>query len=146
MSDLIVVFSPLISVASVYVAGAAYRTLYPYSVVKEALEVVARYRSLDRKAREERSRRLEKKLRSMRPEYGKARSLLFKALLIKFAILMLVYTITGITLVAIQPFVVTPYKLPLIIVEVEEGLVMPMLYVHFFMFMYSALLFREMFI
>ena len=134
----------LFSVSTVYIAARVYQRFYPYRVVEAALEVVARYRELEEEARSG-SKRAAKKLRLMEPEYGRARRLLFRSFIFKFALLMLTYTLAGALVLAVVPYAVVPFHLPPFTVIVEGSPVMPGYYLHFLGFLYGALLFRELF-
>lgn len=134
----------LFGVASVYIAAKVYQRFYPYSVVEHALQVVARYRGVEEEARKG-SKRAAKKLRLMEPEYRRARGLLFRSFLFKFGLLMLAYTLAGALVIAVVPYAVVPFHLPPFTIVVEGSPVMPGYYLHFFSFLYGALLFRELF-
>lgn len=131
----------LASVLSLYVSGLAYRMLFPYEEAKKALEVASEYRSLSDYIRSKRGIR---RMRSMGPEYKKARAFLMRGLLVKFVLITLAYVSVALTSSLLFPVVEVPFYIPLIVVEHEGSLYMPMLYINFFSFLYSMLLFREL--
>lgn len=129
-----------------YLAIRAYRSIYPLERVLGAMEVVAEYRSISSARR--RSKRLERRLKSLEPDYRRARGLLFRTLIVKFLLLSAAYVSVGLMLTLLQPLVASPYYIPLVTERVEiEGAVVeviPILYIHFFAFMYAVLLYRNM--
>lgn len=139
----------LASIASLYLAIAAYRALYPYDVVKRALEVASEYRSITAYLR---SKRALRKARSMEPEYRRARSLILKTIIVKFILITLSYVSVALLLTTLMPMVEVPYHIPLVTFEFRECpldttrscTLMPTLYLHFFAFIYAMLLFREL--
>ncbi len=148
--NLIPLLAVLASMASLYVAVSVYRTLYPYEDVRRALEIASEYRSLTAYVR---SKRAARKAKSREPEYRRARSLILRTILVKFTLITLSYVSVALILTMIMPVVETPYYIPLITFKFEEcpgegGVractLMPMLYLHFFTFIYTMLLLREL--
>ncbi|MCS7107280.1 MAG: hypothetical protein NZ902_04155 [Acidilobaceae archaeon] len=129
------------SILSLYLSGLAYRFLFPYEETKRALELATEYRSLSEFIRSKRGLR---KLRSIGPEYKKARSFLLRGLLAKFIMITIAYV--GVALLSTLAFPVAkvPFYIPFIVVEYEGSFYMPMLYINFFSFIYAMLLFREL--
>ncbi|BAA79964.1 hypothetical protein APE_0980 [Aeropyrum pernix K1] len=126
---------------SVYLAKVVYNRLVPREAVLWAMEVSRRYRGLEREAA--RSRRAAKKLREAAPEAKRARSIIFKSIIVKIGLLMAVYTVLGVVALTLVPAIPSPYKLPLITLDTPEGPVLSSLFAHFFSFLYAALLYRD---
>jgi len=138
------------SIASLYIAVSVYRILYPYEDVKKALEIASEYKSLTAYIR---SKRVARKVKSKGPEYRRARSLILKSMLMKFTLITLSYVSVALMLTALMPVIETPYYIPIVTFILEECpiegvprecILMPMLYLHFFTFIYAMLLFREL--
>ncbi len=141
------IIAAIASFLSLYIAIAAYRTLYSLEEVKKAVEIVAEYKSISALSKDKRAAR---RLKSMEPEYKKARSLILKSTIVKFALITLSYISFSLILTIIYPAVETPYYIPLITLHAElegrEVIVMPILYLHFFIFLYAMLLYRDLII
>ncbi|MEN2999255.1 MAG: hypothetical protein ABDH61_01585 [Acidilobaceae archaeon] len=129
------------SILSLYLSGLAYRFLFPYEETRRALEVATEYRSLSEYLRSKRGLR---KLRSIGPEYKRARSLLLRGLMAKFVLITIAYVSVAFLSILAFPIAKVPFYIPLIVVEYEGSLYMPMLYINFFSFIYAMLLFREL--
>lgn len=126
---------------SVLIAKVVYNRLLPRRTVLWAMEFSRRYKELEREARK--SKRAAKKLKELKPEADKARSILFRSVFLKVGILMISYTVFGIAGILATPLVVSPYELPILTVDTPSGPVIPSLYIHFFSFIYAALLYRD---
>lgn len=139
------ILAVIASFSSLYVAIVAYRTLYPLEEVRKAVEITSEYRSISGLLRGKRATR---RLKSMEPEYKKARSLILRSTVVKFILITLSYVSVSLMLTVIYPVVETPYYIPLITLYVEvdgrEAIVMPVLYLHFFIFLYAMLLYRDL--
>jgi len=138
----------LTSMASLYMAIAVYRVIYPYEDVKRALEIASEYRSLTVYLR---SKRAARKARSLEPEYKRARGLILRTILVKFTLITLSYISTALLVTLVMPAVEVPYHIPLVTFNFENCpldesrgcVLMPTLYLHFFAFIYAMLLLRE---
>lgn len=148
--NLVPLIAILASIASLYVAVSIYRLVYPYEDVRRALDIASEYRSLTAYVR---SKRVARKAKMREPEYRRARSLILRTIFVKFALITLSYISVALLLTAVMPAVETPYYIPLVTFKFEEcpgegGVractIMPMLYLHFFTFIYAMLLFREL--
>ncbi|MCE4604515.1 MAG: hypothetical protein F7B20_06080 [Aeropyrum sp.] len=126
---------------SVVVAKYLYNRLLPSEAVLWAMEFSRRYKALEREA--SRSKRAAKKLKELKPEASRARSILFRSVFLKVGILMLSYTVLGVLALLVAPAVPSPYSLPFITVDTPSGPMLPSLYSHFFIFIYAALLYRD---
>lgn len=132
----------LTPVLLVFTTAYIYRSFFPKALVKRAIDIVAEYRMLESRAR---SKREIKKLRSLRPDYLRARRYLLKSVMTNFLLLTLFYIAGGLTIVSSYPVISTPIGIPFITVATDEGiLLMPTLLIYFFMFLYAAMLFRDM--
>ncbi|MDM7275157.1 MAG: hypothetical protein P3X22_003410 [Thermoprotei archaeon] len=143
--SIIPILAAITSFFSLYIAIVAYRTLYPLEEVRKAVEIASEYKSISGLLRGKRAAR---RLKSMEPEYRKARSLILRSTIVKFALITLSYVSASLMLTIIYPVVETPYYIPLITLHVElegrEAIVMPVLYLHFFIFLYTMLLYRDL--
>ncbi|MEM0365687.1 MAG: hypothetical protein QXO93_01700 [Acidilobaceae archaeon] len=131
----------LLSISALYTAGFIYRLIYPYEDVRRALEVASEYRSISAYIR---SKRAVRKLKSIEPEYRRARGLIIKSIFIKFMLITLLYITTAFMIVILKPIVEVPFYIPLIVIQYEGSYYMPMLYLYFISFIYGMLLFREL--
>lgn len=139
------IIAVMASFFSLYMAIVAYRTLYPLEEVRRAVEIASEYKSISGLLR---GKRAVRRLKSMEPEYKKARSLILRSTVVKFILITLSYVSVSLMLTVIYPVVETPYYIPLITLHVEvdnrEAIVMPILYLHFFVFLYAMLLYRDL--
>jgi hypothetical protein len=130
-------FVPILAVAT---AAYIYRRMFPYEVVKESIRVVSEYKSLEREAKDKRA---QKRLRSLRPRYQRARRILRTTTIVKFVLLMAFYIATSMTLIRYHIFFPAPAWIPLLTVEVNGHLVINPLLLHLLGYLYALIAFRE---
>ncbi len=135
-------FMPVLSgVLAVYTSMIIYRSLVPKERVLWALEVARVYRSLEEEART--SKRAARRAKKMLPDYKRARSILFRTLLLKLGLLMISYTIYGVVAIAAVPAVPSPLSIPLLTVEEGGMLLMPSIHIHLASFALTVLLLKD---
>ena len=135
-------FMPVLSgVLAVYTSMIIYRSLVPKERVLWALEVARVYRSLEEEART--SKRAARRAKKMLPDYKRARSILFRTLLLKLGLLMISYTIYGVVAIAAVPAVPSPLSIPLLTVEEGGVLLMPSIHIHLASFALTVLLLKD---
>ncbi len=132
----------ILAILAVYATAKLYRSLYPYDRVREAMEVIARYRITSRMP----GKRAAKRARAMAPLARDARRLILKALLAKTLLMTSVFIATMIIVWRV-PVAFSPFDLPPVAasVETEEGVVAvaytPI--IHLMGYIYGVLLFRD---
>lgn len=150
ISSLIPLIAVIASITSLYIAVSLYRAVYPYEDVRRALEIAAEYRSITAYLR---SKRALRRAKSREPEYRRARSLILRTILVKFTLITISYVSVALLLTFVMPVVPTLVYIPLVTFKYEdcsplgftgECILMPMLYLHFFTFIYAMLLFRDL--
>ncbi len=138
--DLLPLFPPLLAVSSAILAVMVYRRIVPYDAIKTAIDVIAEYRALERGAK---GKRAQKKLKSLEPEYRRARRLIFRSTMVKFLILTSFYIAGGLASVIVYPLVKSPYSLPLVTTEINGATVVPTFMLYFLAFIYTSLVYRK---
>jgi len=124
-------------------AIAIYRSIYPYRVVKQALETVATYRALKAQAR---SKRDLKRLSSLEPEYKRARRIVTRALITKMVLLLVSYTAGSLFVFAIAPFIPSPYYIPFLTVAAEGGYYIITVTIYFLVYVVLFITLRDSFL
>ncbi|MEB3779935.1 MAG: hypothetical protein GSR85_06875 [Desulfurococcales archaeon] len=134
--------APLIfAVFFAYLAAKVYRKMIPYDAVKTAVDFIAQYRVLERTAK---SKRDIKKLRTMEPEYKKARRVILRTTIVKFVVLTSMYISGGIATALVAPLIESPFYFPLFTLPTEDGrLLMQSFFIYFMIFIYVSLVYRE---
>lgn len=122
---------------------AVYRSIYPYQMVKEALETVAAYRALKARAR---SKRDFKKLASMESDYRRARRIMTRALILKMILLLASYTAGSLFVFAVIPFLPSPYYIPFLTVEAEGSYYVVSVTVYFLVYVILFITLRDSFL
>ncbi|MCE4613280.1 MAG: hypothetical protein F7C07_05555 [Desulfurococcales archaeon] len=139
-----VLFQPLLAILVpllfAYSAISLYRSIYPYEAVKRSMEVVAEYRRLERTAK---GKRDERKLKSLRPDYIRARRTLVRSILAKFLILTIFYVIGALFTAYTVPLLLSPFHVPLITLMVEGVPVASSFMIYFMVFLFMTLVLRE---
>lgn len=138
--NLLPLFPVLLAMASAILAIMVYRRVIPYEAIREAIDLVAEYRALERGAR---GKRAQKKLKAMEPEYRRARRLIFRGTLVKFLVLTSFYMTGGLAAVIVYPLVRSPYDLPLITTSIDGVTVVPTFMLYFLVFIYTSLVYRK---
>jgi uncharacterized membrane protein len=138
----VVEFMPVLSgFLSVYTAALIYRSFVPRQRVEWALEVARSYRLLEEEAR--RSKRAARKAKKLLPEYRRARSIIFRTLLLKLGLLMLTYTLFGVVAITSVPALPAPLGIPVLTVEADGVTVMPSIHIHLASFAFTLLLLKD---
>ncbi|MCE4602168.1 MAG: hypothetical protein F7C08_01020 [Desulfurococcales archaeon] len=138
--DLLPLFPPLLAVSSAILAIMVYRRIVPYDAIKTAIDIITEYRVLERGAK---GKRAQKKLKTMEPEYRKARRLIFRSTMVKFLVLTSFYIAGGLAAVIVYPLIQSPYSLPLVTTEIDGITVVPTFMLYFLAFIYASLVYRK---
>jgi len=124
-------------------AIAIYRSIYPYSVVKQALETVAMYRALKAQAKTKRDL---KRLAQLEPEYQKAKRLVTRALIVKMILLLVSYTAGSLFVFAIAPAIPAPYYIPFLTIAAEGGYYIISVTLYFLVYVILFITLRDSFL
>jgi hypothetical protein len=130
-------FFPVLAVAT---AAYIYRRAFPYDLVKEAIEIANEYRNLERSAKDKRTQR---RLRSLRPKYLKARRVLRAAILTKFVLLTAFYIATSTVVIRYPLSFPAPAWIPFLTLNVKDELVINPLLLHLLGYLYALIAFRD---
>ena len=141
MSTLLPLLPFLMAISAAILAARVYRRIYPYEVVRTAIDVIAEYRALESMARGKRGK---KKLRTREPEYRRARRIIFRSTIVKFFVLTSIYMTGGIAAALAYPVYRAPFKLPLLTGTLDNVIVMPSFMLYFITFIYTSLVLRRM--
>ncbi|MCE4611607.1 MAG: hypothetical protein F7B17_06535 [Desulfurococcales archaeon] len=135
-------FLPVLSgLLAVYSAMIVYRAFMPKPRVEWALEVARTYRVLEEEAKHD--KRAARKAKKLHPDYKRARSVLFRSLLLKLGLLMIFYTIYGIVSITTVPALPSPIRIPLLTVEEGGVNLIPSLHIHLASFALAVLLLKD---
>ena len=139
-APLIVIVTPLLLVLS---AASIYRSLYPYERVRWALDRVAEYRVLKRRAR---SKRDLKRLRALESEYREAKRIVARSLLVKLVLLLSGYVVGSILVLTVVPAVPSPYHLPPLTITVDGAPYMLSVTAYFVVYVILFFVLRDSFL
>jgi len=124
-----------------YLAAKVYRRMVPYPIVRAAVDFIAEYRVMERTAK---SKRDIKKLKSMEPDYRKARRIILRSTIVKFVVLTSLYITGGIATALTAPFIESPFSFPLFTIHTDDDrLLIQSFFLYFIVFIYISLVFRE---
>ncbi len=130
-------FVPILAVATV---AYIYRRMYPSDIVKESLKVVSEYRDLEKKAKDKRTQR---RLRTLRPRYLRARRILRLTMISKFILLTTFYLATSLVVLRYHIFYPAPAWIPLLTLKIKGQLYVNPLVLHLLGYVYALIAFRE---
>ena len=130
-------FVPLLAVATV---AYIYRRMFPYEVIKEAMKIAGEYRGLEKEGKDKRT---QKRLRSLRPKYLRARRILRSSIITKFILLTLFYIATSMALVRSGVLYPAPAWIPLLSTIVKGHLITNPLVLHLLGYLYALIAFRD---
>ncbi len=130
----------------IYSAASIYRSIYPFEVVRKALDTVAEYRLLKREAQVKKTKRIAKKLAAMEPEYKRARSIILRSTGVKLLLLISGYMAGSIIFLVVAPLLPSPYNIPILSFTHQGNIYTPAFLLYFIMFISYYLVFRDSFI
>ncbi|MEB3806426.1 MAG: hypothetical protein GSR73_02810 [Desulfurococcales archaeon] len=138
---LLILIIPLVLALS---TATLYRSIYPYERVKAAVDKMAEYRALRKQAAS--SKRLMKKLRSIEPEYRRAKRIVTRSIILKMVLLLVAYMLGSLLVLLYIPAIPAPFNLPPLTMEGNGAYYVfsPILY--FLVYILVFLVFRDTFL
>lgn len=130
-------FVPLLAVATV---AYIYRHMFPYDIVRNAIKIAGEYREIEKEAKDKRA---QKRLKSLRPKYIRARKILRSSMITKFVLLTLFYIATSMALIKSSVLYPAPAWIPLLSTIAKGYLVTNPLVLHLLGYLYALIAFRD---
>ena len=137
-------FIIILAYLMVLTTASIYRSVFPEEEIRKAVDTVSRYRTLKLEA--ERSKRKQKKLRGMEPEYREAKRLLLKGFVFKTVIFMLTYVLGSLLFIYTMPAIISPYHIPGVTVRSDEICAAPSFILFFIAYMMFYFIHRDSFL